>query len=110
MDLPGVVYFDSSRLYLESCQGNAAKIAGIEMMIDALMLKAAESIDQADLKEYSINNGQTILRTTYNSMEDIIKAIQRFEVLKQLYVNRVNSRMTRFMDASNFRTFGRYRR
>lgn len=105
----GLIYFDSESLYLESCKGNAAKIAAIDAIIDALLLKTVDVVGNADIKEYSLNDGQSIVRTTYASVNDIYSAIANFEKIKQIYVNRVNGRMTRLMDGANFnrRNYGR---
>jgi hypothetical protein len=101
--MDGSVYFDSADLYLESCTTNRQKIAALDAIIDALMLTAAKAAGTANLKEYSLNNGQTIVRTMYNTMADVMAGIKAFETLRQMYINRINGRMVRLVDQSNFR-------
>lgn len=96
------VYFDSCGLYIASCRSINAKLAAIDVIIDTLLVTAADSAGVADLSEYSLNDGQTIIRTIYKGTQAVMDAIMAFEKLKIYYQSKVTGRMVRLVDSKNF--------
>ena len=97
-----MIIYDSSDIFIRSAADNKAKIVRIDAIIVALedtMLKAAGT---ANFDEYSLNDGQVIIKTTYRNTEDVIKSIKSLEAVRQMYVNRLNGRHVRLVDGKNF--------
>jgi hypothetical protein len=94
--------FESAGLYIQSKQSARDKIAAIDQIISALLVMAADSASKGNIEEYNLNDGQTIIRTRYRSMEAVMASIQSFETLKTYYVNQINGNMMRLTDSSNF--------
>jgi hypothetical protein len=97
-----MVVYDSAAIYIDSCTTLQAKITAIDQIIDALLSVAAKSAAGDNISEYSLNDGQTQIRTVYKGADQVTESIQKFEKLKQLYVNRLNGRAIRLVDAKNF--------
>jgi hypothetical protein len=97
-----MVIYDSAGLYLESKTTMAERVDAIQEIIDALILKAADATATANYEEYSLNDGQTQIRTRYRSVQDIEAAITVFDRLLQRYLNRLNGRAMRMVDSKNF--------
>lgn len=97
-----MVIYDSSDIYIQSASALKAKIVRIDAIIVALedtMLKAAST---GNFDEYSLNDGQVIIKTTYRNTEDVIRSIKSMEAVRQMYVNRLNKRHIRLVDSKNF--------
>lgn len=78
------------------------KLARIDQIIDALMVKMAEHSGSANIKEYQLDDGQTKIRTVYASTADIQRDINALEKLRHDYMNRATGRVVRLRDARNF--------
>lgn len=96
------VYYDSASLYIEQATTLRGKITAIENIINGLLSTAATAAANDHITEYSLDDGQTKIRAVYRSVREIEASIQSFERLKQLYVNRLNGRVTRLVDGKNF--------
>lgn len=101
-----MVVFDRCGLYIESCTTLQAKIAAINAIIDALEIQALDAIATNNITEYQLNDGQTIIKEVYRGSDNIAKAINEYEAIKQRYVNRLNGRVIRGVDSKNFRNNG----
>jgi len=101
------VYYESEQFYIESATSLRARLARIEAIITALETTALRAAATGDLTEYSLDDGQTKIRTVYSTVESIIKAIKGFEQLKQMYAQRLTGRITRLVDGKNFIQWGR---
>lgn len=102
-----MVQYDSAAAYLQSCTTLKAKIAAIDAIIDSLLVAAATGAAVANQSEYELNDGQAKIKMVYRSVADINKAIDGFEAMRQRYVNRLSSRVVRFVDRKNFGYGGR---
>jgi len=98
------IYFDSEGLYIQSQSSITAKITAIDNIIDALLLTAAKGATTDNISEYSLNDGQTIIRTLYRGTDGIYKSIQSFQRLRTYYVNQSTGRVVRLMDSKSFNT------
>lgn len=96
------VIFDSAAIYVDTATTNRAKIVKIDAIISALEDAALKSAGKANLTEYSLDDGQIKIRTMYRSTAEIMKAINDFEKIKQMYINRINGRVFRMVDSKNF--------
>jgi hypothetical protein len=78
------------------------RIQALNLIIDALMVQAAAAAGTSNISQYSLNDGQTIISTTYKGPDAISKAILQYETLKNMYLNKMNGRAMRMMDSKNF--------
>lgn len=95
------VYYKSADIYIESATSLCDKINRIDQVIDALLSNALKAAANDDIEEYSLNDGQTIIRTSYRGAEAVQKSINAFEGIKQMYINRVNGRVFRLVDSKS---------
>lgn len=98
-----MVIYDSAALYIEAQSGLQAKIIAIDAIIEALLITAVKAATNDNISEYSLNDGQTQIKTVYKGADAVVRSIKEFEKIKQLYVNRLNGRMIRLVDDKNFR-------
>lgn len=96
------VIFESIAAYLGTCTSNQAKITAINSIIDSMLTAAATAAESGHLDEYWYDDGHVKIRTKFRSVNQITNAIQEYEKLKQLYLNRITGRMVRLMDDKNF--------
>lgn len=99
--------YESADLYIASCCGNEAKIAAIEAIQDALLTTALKAASKASISQYSLNDGQTIIQTTYRNSKEIQDSYMAFEAIKQMYINRCIGRVVRLVDSKSI-TNGRF--
>ncbi len=97
-----MVVFDSECIYVDSKTTISAKITALDNIISALMTTALKAASTGNLEEYSLDDGQTKIRTMYRSVDQIEKAITSFEKIRQMYINRLDGRMVRLIDGKNF--------
>lgn len=97
-----MVIFDSAGLYISSATSLKEKVVKVNNIIDALLLEAANSVGTANLTEYSLDSGQTKIKTMYRGVDAILTAINGFERIKQTYLNQLNGRVIRLVDGKNF--------
>jgi peptidyl-tRNA hydrolase len=97
-----MVEYDSAQIYIDSKTTIRAKITAIDAVIDALMTTALKAAGTDNITEYSLDDGQTKIRTMYKGADSVLASVQAFEKIKQMYINRLNGRMTRLVDGRNF--------
>lgn len=103
-----VLYYSSVSQYLQSGSTLDAKIALCQKIIDnmsALILDYSTS-GVAGQSEYSLDNGQTKVKGSYRSIDDLSRSIVAIEAQMWRYINQKNGRMTRLSDQANFRRRG----
>ena len=98
-----MVVYDSAASYVGSCATLQAKITAIDAIITALETMALSAAEKGDLSEYSLDDGQTKIKTVYRNVTDITASIDNFERIKQRYINQLTGRRTRLVDSKNFR-------
>lgn len=67
-----------------------AKIAEIDTLIDELFTSALKSVQNGNIAEYELDTGQTKTRIKYSTVSSITQAIESYENLRQLYINKLN--------------------
>jgi len=90
----------NEQLYIESATSLKARLTRVCAIIAALEIRALDTTDQANVDEYRIDDGQTVIKTIYRSHEAIYKAIEAFEKLKQRLLNQLNGRSMVLRNAS----------
>jgi hypothetical protein len=81
--------------YVRNCTTLTAKITAIDTIIEALMDTALEAAANGGIEEYSLDNGQTKIRTKYRTAEDVLKSIKSWESLRNFYQYKITGRVTR---------------
>ena len=93
--------FESETLFIDSATDMEDKIVKIDLIIAALLDLATSSAGKDDVSEYMLDDGQTKIRTLFRGMSSILKAINDFESLRQVYFNRLNGRVMRLVDSKS---------
>lgn len=97
-----MVIYDSAQIYIDSATSLREKVTRIDAIIDGLFTAATKAAGGENISEYSLNDGQTQIRTVYRGIESIKASINSFEALRQMYLNRLNGRVMRLVDSKNF--------
>lgn len=95
--------YTSADVYVQCQQSLKAKIAAIDAIQEALLTTALKAVSKGSISQYSLNDGQTIIQTTYRNSTEITDAYDGFERIKQTYINRLNGRRVRLVDSKNFK-------
>lgn len=80
--------------YIECKTTIRDKITAINVLIDKFEMKLLEVGDSVAYDEYQMNDGQMTVKTKYRSSNDVLKAINGLEQLKNRYINKLNGRVT----------------
>lgn len=94
--------YDSAAIYLQTATSLTDKIAKIDAIIDALFVAATTASSTDNITEYSLDDGQTKIRTVYRGSAGVFTAIRGFETMRNYYTNQLNGRMVRLVDSKNF--------
>lgn len=97
-----MVYYDSAYKYIDCASDLRAKITRIDEIISALEDTALKAAGNDNITEYSLNDGQTIIRTVYKGADAVLNSIIAFEKIRQMYINRLSGRVMRLVDGKNF--------
>lgn len=98
--------FDSADKYIRSTDDIRTKIARLDQVISALLDMSLTAAATGNFSEYSLDDGQTKIKTVYRSMDEVVASIKSFEGLKSIYVAQYNNssmgRARRLVDRKNF--------
>lgn len=91
--------------YLNTKSDLLGKIEAIDLLIDKMFTACAEAIDGAGsgIGQYSLDDGQVRINTTYRSVSEVKSGIDSLEQLKQMYLSRLRGRTTVLKDEKTFR-------
>lgn len=91
--------------YINSRTSIQAKVLAIEVLIDSMFTAVAESIGGAGagISQYSLDDGQVKINTTYRSVQEVQAGIHSLESLKQMYLSRLTGRVTVLRDEKSLR-------
>lgn len=89
--------------YIESKTTLREKIESIDNLISQMELQALDAIGTSGTASYSVDDGQMKVSTEYRSMDDISKAINSLEKIKQRYINRHNGSVMILRSKSNYK-------
>jgi len=84
--------YHTETLYIESATTLEERVRRICAIIEALELRQVAVIGNEDVQEYSIDDGQVKIKTSYRGAKQIAEAIQAYEVIKQRILNKLNGR------------------
>jgi uncharacterized protein Yka (UPF0111/DUF47 family) len=94
--------FDSAYVFVECATDLKDKITRIDAIIDALTTTALKMAANDNITEYSLNDGQTQIKTVYKGAHAVLNSIKAFEGIRQTYINQLNGRVIRLVDGKNF--------
>jgi len=98
-----MVIYDSAYIYIDSATTLAEKIDKLDTIITALEDTALKAAANDDIEEYWVDDGQAKIKTTYRSAMAVINSIQAFERMRQMYINKLNGRVSRLVDSHSLR-------
>ena len=98
-----MVIYDSAAIYIESATNLCDKIVKIDAIITALEDTALKSATSDDITEYSLDDGQTKIKTVYKGTDAILNSIQSLIRLRNYYLNKLNGRQVRLVDGKSLR-------
>jgi len=98
-----MIYYDSADIYIESATSTRDKIIRIKAIITALENSALKAAANGNISEYSLDDGQTKIRTAYRNPAEVANSITAFDTILQRYINKLNPRIVRLVDHKNFR-------
>jgi hypothetical protein len=98
-----MVIYDSASIYIDSATDLCDKVVKIEAIIIALEDTALKSATSDDITEYSLDDGQTKIKTVYKGTDAILKSIESLIRLKEYYRNKLNGRQIRLVDSKSLR-------
>lgn len=88
----------NEQLYVDSATSLVDRINRIDAIIDALILQQATAAPNSNIASYQLNDGQTVINTSYSSVEMISRAIEGYEKLRARYLMRLNGNGTILRD------------
>lgn len=96
------VYYDSAQAYIDTATTLRERIDRLSAIITALETSALKAAGTGNMSEYSLDDGQTKIRTVYRNAEEVANAITAFERIRQMWWARLSGRHTRLVDGKNF--------
>lgn len=89
----------------QSIRDRMDRIGQILTKLEEQMILAVEDVA---VSEYTLNDGQVVIKTAYRSPESIAKAIDHYERIYNRLANRCNGRIFTLKDARSFNYLQRY--
>ena len=85
-------HFITISQYIESKTTLLAKIAAYDLIITGLENAMLLAVESGHLIEF--DDSMMKVRTEYRNVEDVAKAMLGYEKIRQMYINRLNGRVT----------------
>ena len=95
--------YESGYAYIETATSLKEKVAKIDNIIDCLLNTALKAVENDDVTEYWLDDGQTKIKTVFRSSLDVTKAIAGYERVRNIYLNRINGRSVQLLDKNSNR-------
>lgn len=91
--------------YIESKTTLRERVIAIDALIDGMILRMADVTAglNVSVEEYQMDDGQMKVRTRYRNVKDVQAGVHSLEVMKQMYQNRLNGRVSIMRDSRSFR-------
>jgi hypothetical protein len=80
-------------IYIQSASSLKESYERIQAIILALQLAVVDLAPKAGLTDYSLDDGQVKIKTSYRNADDIAKAILSYEKIAQGILNQLNGRV-----------------
>lgn len=84
--------FESADVYIECGATIQDRISRIDAVIDALLTTAIKAAAKDGISEYSLNNGQTTIKTVLKGSDSVAASINAYRRLKKMFVEDLNTR------------------
>lgn len=95
--------YDNPGLYINETTDYTVRLVRIETIIANLEICLVNASTNADVQNYSFNDGQSTINTNYRSITEITNAIDAFDKIRQRLISRLGSRVTILRDADTIR-------
>lgn len=79
------------------------RMIAVRNAMDGALLNAA---GLSDIAEYFINDGQTIIKATHRSIQDIQKSIELIDKMIAKLTTQINGRQSQLIDSKNLTGYG----
>ena len=99
--LEPVVYDSLAHYVQQTPTEKMAKIAALQQVVDALDDALLIIATKGAIKEFSLSDGMTIIRGTYNSAVEIARVQQALQQRINKLVNQLNGRSMVIVDGKN---------
>ena len=86
--------------YYMSAQETQDRITRLKTIITNLETCLIKAASNSDVQQYSFNDGQSQINTTYRSIKELTSAIDAFDTILNRLINSSSSRSTILRDAS----------
>lgn len=98
-----IIWFDKAAIVKSATrQTDIDRIEKLNAIIDTLLDAQLEFGADPNKLEYGFDDGQTKIKMVYRDLAAVAAAIAVYDRTLQMYLNRVNGRMSRLMDSKNF--------
>lgn len=94
------MFYDNPAAYIGAAPDVEARINRLTAVIEALETCSLNAASNSDVQQYSFNDGQSQIGTTYRTISDITNAITAFETIRERLINRAAGRATILRDAN----------
>lgn len=102
-----MVTYQSTYEYINTPAELSVKIARLKNIINAYSETLLAGATTGNILEYSLDDGQSKIKTVYRGATDLANSIQGLEKLLEIYIVRYNKlkngSITRLSDSKNFR-------
>lgn len=95
------MFYDSTQIYIQCARTKRQKIARIDALITAMEDAALKVATGAEVKEYSLDDGQTKVMNVFSSMNEMVAGIKSLMELRNLYSSGLNGRIFTLVDSKN---------
>jgi len=93
--------YESGYAFIETASSLKQKVACIDLVIDGLLNSALKAVENEDISEYWLDDGQTKIKTVYRSAAEVMKSIRGYEQIKNIYLNRINGFSVQLIDKNS---------
>ena len=101
-----MLIFKNAGEYIGTCKTRKEQIAAIEAIQTQLLVVAATAATNGDVSQYSLNDGKTIIQTTYRTVQDVMKSYEYLDTMLTKLRNQGAGRMIRLVDKDTFNGSG----
>lgn len=100
-----MVIYESAFCYINSTTNIYDKIVKLDAIIYKLLETAMTAAEDDNISEYSLDDGQTKIRSVYKGADAVLRSIDGFEKIRNRYVTQYNRVHTgsifRLIDSKN---------
>lgn len=93
------MYYDNPADYINAADDVKIRINRLTTVINNLETCSINAASNSDIQNYNFNDGQSQISTNYRSIEELARAIEAFERIRERLINRAQSRVTILRDS-----------